>query len=156
MTHLSDDDLESYHLGIIKAERELAPLEEHLFGCVFCALRAEAAALRVDAMRASICIAPNSYWQCIQFGDATGLLGSENPVGMNDPEHSWERVLAAGQRLVDAQAEEARFHRQYCRCQTEECRLKWQEARSEVDRLSSIYDAEMRLFRSTYLDESPA
>ena len=30
MKHISDCDLERYHLGMVKDEAELAPLEEHL------------------------------------------------------------------------------------------------------------------------------
>jgi hypothetical protein len=54
MEHLSDHDLERYHLGMIREEAELAPFEEHLLACGDCAMRAAAAADYVDAMRAGI------------------------------------------------------------------------------------------------------
>ena len=41
MSHLDDDDLEKYHLGMIEDEAELAPFEEHLIACGECASRAE-------------------------------------------------------------------------------------------------------------------
>jgi len=54
MDHLSDDDLERYHLGKLKDEAELAALEEHLLVCPTCLARAEEAAQYVDAMRAGL------------------------------------------------------------------------------------------------------
>jgi hypothetical protein len=54
MEHLSDHDLERYHLGMIREEAELAPFEEHLLACGVCADRAAEAAACVDAMRAGI------------------------------------------------------------------------------------------------------
>ena len=54
MGHLSDHDLERYHLGMVKDEDELAALEEHYQGCPECATRAEEAADYVDAIRAAI------------------------------------------------------------------------------------------------------
>ena len=54
MGHISDDDLECYHLGKILGEAELAPFEEHLLVCAACAERAEEAAQYVDAMRAAL------------------------------------------------------------------------------------------------------
>ena len=50
MNHLSDHDLERYHLGMIVDEVELAPLEEHILGCPECAERAEQAAEYVDTL----------------------------------------------------------------------------------------------------------
>lgn len=50
-THISDHDLERYHLGMVKDEHELTSLEEHLLGCGACADRAEAVADYVDAVR---------------------------------------------------------------------------------------------------------
>ena len=41
MTHISDYDLERYHLGMVKDEAELALLEEHLLWCPTCVKRAE-------------------------------------------------------------------------------------------------------------------
>jgi hypothetical protein len=54
MEHISDHDLERYHLGMIGDEAELAPLEEHLLGCPRCVERAEEAAAYVDTLRAAI------------------------------------------------------------------------------------------------------
>ena len=54
MEHLSDHDLERYHLGMVVDEAELAPLEEHLLACPDCAERAEESARYVDTMRAAI------------------------------------------------------------------------------------------------------
>jgi hypothetical protein len=52
--HIADVDLERYHLGMVKDEAELAPLEEHLLACEACAERAEEAAAYVDALRAAM------------------------------------------------------------------------------------------------------
>ena len=49
--HISDHDLERYHLGQIVEETELAAVEEHLLACPGCADRAQATADYVDAMR---------------------------------------------------------------------------------------------------------
>ena len=54
MEHISDHDLERYHLGMVVDEAELAPLEEHLLACSECVERAEDAADYVDAVRAAI------------------------------------------------------------------------------------------------------
>jgi hypothetical protein len=54
MDHISDHDLERYHLGMVKVESELGQIEEHLLGCPSCAERAEASATYVDTMRAAI------------------------------------------------------------------------------------------------------
>jgi hypothetical protein len=54
MDHISDHDLERYHLGMVKDEAELAPLEESLLACPKCVERAEEAADYVDAIRAAI------------------------------------------------------------------------------------------------------
>jgi hypothetical protein len=51
MDHISEHDLERYHLGMIRTEAELAPFEEHLLACSECVDRAEEAADYVDAMR---------------------------------------------------------------------------------------------------------
>jgi hypothetical protein len=53
MEHISELDLERYHLGMV-SEAEEAAIEEHYLGCPVCAERAEAAADYVDAMRAGI------------------------------------------------------------------------------------------------------
>ena len=52
--HISDEDLERYHLGKVTDESELAPLEEHLLACPSCVERAKEAQDYVDAMRAAI------------------------------------------------------------------------------------------------------
>jgi hypothetical protein len=52
--HISDHDLERYHLGMVKREREVARIEEHYLGCPLCAERAQAAADYVDTFRAVI------------------------------------------------------------------------------------------------------
>jgi hypothetical protein len=52
MKHISDHDLERYHLGMVTDEAELAALEEHYLGCPECAKRAEESAAYVDAIRA--------------------------------------------------------------------------------------------------------
>ena len=49
--HISQHDLERYHLGMVTDEVELAPLEEHILSCDQCARRAEEIAEYVDAMR---------------------------------------------------------------------------------------------------------
>jgi hypothetical protein len=54
MKHICDHDLERYHLGMVKDESELAPLEEHLLACPKCAERADESADYVDAIRAAI------------------------------------------------------------------------------------------------------
>ena len=54
MNHISDHDLERYHLGMVKNEAELAPLEEHLLWCPTCVKRAEEAAEYVNALRVAI------------------------------------------------------------------------------------------------------
>ena len=52
--HISDHDLERYHLGKVIQEGELRPLEEHLLTCQACAERAEATANYIDTMRKGI------------------------------------------------------------------------------------------------------
>ena len=54
--HLSDHDLERYHLGMVKDEDELAALEEHYLWCPHCAERAFDAAEYVDNLRVAIII----------------------------------------------------------------------------------------------------
>ena len=51
MSHISDHDLERYHLGMVVDEIELAALEEHILGC---AERAEDCASYVDFLRAAM------------------------------------------------------------------------------------------------------
>jgi hypothetical protein len=52
--HVSDHDLERYHLGMVPDGPELDALEEHLFVCGACVDRAEATAGYVDVMRGAI------------------------------------------------------------------------------------------------------
>ena len=52
--HVTDHDLERYHLGMIVEETELAALEEHLLACSACAERSQATADYIDAMRRAI------------------------------------------------------------------------------------------------------
>jgi hypothetical protein len=54
MNHISDHDLERYHLGMVSDEEELAAIEEHYLGCPECAKRAEESTGYVDAIRAGI------------------------------------------------------------------------------------------------------
>ena len=54
MPHISDHDLERYHLGMVTDEAELVPLEEHLLVCRTCIERAELVAEYVDLLRAAI------------------------------------------------------------------------------------------------------
>ena len=56
MDHISDHDLERYHLGMVLGEVELAPFEEHILACSECAERAEQVAEYVDAMRAGFIV----------------------------------------------------------------------------------------------------
>ena len=59
--HLSDHDLERYHLRMVE-EPELTVLEEHLLGCPACAERAEQSAVWVDAIRAAAAKAELDRW----------------------------------------------------------------------------------------------
>jgi hypothetical protein len=52
MEHLTDHDLERYHLGMVTEEPELTAIEEHLLWCHDCLDRAEKSDQYVDAMRA--------------------------------------------------------------------------------------------------------
>src|ERR1019366_6757832 len=54
MKHISDHDLERYHLGMVVDEAELAEIEEHLLVCSPCIDAAEQAAPYVDTIRAAI------------------------------------------------------------------------------------------------------
>jgi hypothetical protein len=54
MNHISDHNLERYHLGIVKDEAELAAIEEHLLWCHSCVERATESANYVDSLRARI------------------------------------------------------------------------------------------------------
>jgi hypothetical protein len=52
--HLSDGDLERYAMGVVKDERELAALEEHLLVCGRCIDRAERNEGYIETMRAAL------------------------------------------------------------------------------------------------------
>ena len=52
--HISDEDLERYHLGKVTDQAELAAVEEHLLACSLCVERAEEARKYVDAIRGAI------------------------------------------------------------------------------------------------------
>lgn len=52
--HISDLDLERYHLGMVKDEAELASLEEHLLVCSACVERAQSTQEYVDTIRAAL------------------------------------------------------------------------------------------------------
>jgi hypothetical protein len=52
--HLSDSELECYHLGMLIDDPILDVLEEHLLVCPECVDRAEEAADYVDLMRVAI------------------------------------------------------------------------------------------------------
>ena len=54
MDHISDDDLERFHLGKIMDHAELAIIEEHLLWCARCLDAAIEAAQYVDAMRVAL------------------------------------------------------------------------------------------------------
>ena len=56
MGHISDDDLERFHLGKITDDAELAIIEEHLLWCSRCIDAAEEAAHYVDTIRAGIIV----------------------------------------------------------------------------------------------------
>jgi hypothetical protein len=52
--HVSDHDLERYHLGMVQHDFELAIIEEHLLTCSECINRAEQSAEGVDTIRSAI------------------------------------------------------------------------------------------------------
>lgn len=54
MDHISDLDLERYHLGMVIEEYELAPIEEHLLGCHACQRRATESDEFVDLIRGAL------------------------------------------------------------------------------------------------------
>jgi hypothetical protein len=54
--HISDHDLERYHLGMVTGA-ELDTLEDHIIGCASCADRAHEIADFMDAMRAGATMA---------------------------------------------------------------------------------------------------
>ena len=54
MNHLSDHDLERFHLGMVNAEGEAAVIEEHLLWCSLCIEAAEEAAEYVDLIRTGL------------------------------------------------------------------------------------------------------
>jgi hypothetical protein len=54
VNHISDHDLERYHLGMVTDEAELSSLEEHLLACPGCVDRAQSTQDYVDALRAAM------------------------------------------------------------------------------------------------------
>jgi len=56
MEHISDHDLEQYHLGLVKNEAELANIEEHLLTCSRCIDAAGKTAQYVDMIRVAIIV----------------------------------------------------------------------------------------------------
>jgi hypothetical protein len=52
--HISDEDLERYHLGMLTDEVGLAALEAHLLACSLCVERADEVWKYVDAIRGAI------------------------------------------------------------------------------------------------------
>jgi hypothetical protein len=54
MYHISDHDLERFHLSMVQDEAELAIIEEHLLVCSDCIDAAEEKAKYVDTIRAAI------------------------------------------------------------------------------------------------------
>jgi hypothetical protein len=56
MNHISEHDLERFHLGMVKDEAELDVIEEHLLWCSRCIDAAEKAAQYVDTIRAAIIV----------------------------------------------------------------------------------------------------
>ena len=56
MNHISDHDLERFHLGMVQDEAELALIEQHLLWCSRCIDAAEDAAQYVDIIRAAIIV----------------------------------------------------------------------------------------------------
>jgi len=52
--HITDDDLELYHLGMLP-ENVLMTVEEHYLTCLKCAQRAQETADYLNAMRAALC-----------------------------------------------------------------------------------------------------
>lgn len=56
MIHISDHDLERFHLGMVQSDAELAKIEEHLLWCSDCTDAAEEVAQYVDTIRAEIIV----------------------------------------------------------------------------------------------------
>ncbi len=52
--HVTGEDLERYHLGMVREEGELSSFEEHLLACPECVKQAETSAEYVKGMRAAI------------------------------------------------------------------------------------------------------
>ncbi len=53
MTHIDEDELDRYFLGLVTADVDQARIEEHLLGCPDCVAAAEPAAKYANAMRAA-------------------------------------------------------------------------------------------------------
>jgi hypothetical protein len=81
MEHISDHDLERYHLDMVKDEAELAPLEEHLLACAECVRRAEETADYVDAMRGGIIMGNFDLEASVKNKFRIRPTGKEHTVG---------------------------------------------------------------------------
>lgn len=57
--HISERDLERYHLGLVLGQFELAAIEEHLLRCPACMDLAEERGHRIDIVRAAAVLASN-------------------------------------------------------------------------------------------------
>jgi anti-sigma factor RsiW len=71
MTHISDDDLERYYLGMLSTTSKLAAMEEHLLVCPDCVVRAEEMQDYVDAIRAAIIVGGYDQEVAIELEPAT-------------------------------------------------------------------------------------
>lgn len=67
MNHISDHDLERFHLGMVKDEAELAMIEEHLLICSRCIDAAEVTAQYVDTIRVATIV--GDFAPCTSNGD---------------------------------------------------------------------------------------
>jgi hypothetical protein len=54
VNHIPEEELERYHLGMVRYEAELAVLEEHYLACSKCAQRIEELGCYIDAVRSAI------------------------------------------------------------------------------------------------------
>jgi hypothetical protein len=54
MDHISEHDLERFHLGMVQDEAELAIIEEHLLTCSRCIEAASEAVQYADAIRVAL------------------------------------------------------------------------------------------------------
>jgi hypothetical protein len=92
MEHVSDHDLERYHLGAVVNEAELVPFEEHLLACSECVERAEQAAEYVDLLRASILA--NSELLCFHWVLAARAKHSRPYFFWKYPQIGWADIVS--------------------------------------------------------------